>query len=398
MHRSWALKSIVLGAALWGAAAALHAASVSVDPFSLLSHGAYDEDSGLFAVDSRLDFGLALSGGDKFAGLLRLEYRSGTVENDLYQNGLTLDAGTATTSDIVAKLNAASGLALRTAAVSAREIAGLPLEATYFVGYLDSICSGDDFVRLFGAAPFATALRGPLYYPDGVGGDASLSYDGLDAVYGTGARLSLAGEHSAAFLYLFQDSDLGQGNWSGDLRGLLDGEKIKLELFAGASLAPACDYGLYRGGLLFDYRPGSLGEFFAQVGIPRWDPSEAFSINNFFFLFEPRVVLGPTNLAITVFYHPSYYREKATGEKGALDLCVNWKLGNLAATGSQGGLSTLLEFRPLEDSPLSVDIAPYFSVISWGLEWSMKLDLVVFPYPAEWYGMFSPFIGVKTSF
>lgn len=397
MHRSGTLKSIILGAAFLAAGAALHAASVSVDPFELLSHGAYNESLGLFAVDSRLDFGLAFSGGDKFAGLLRLEYKSGSVEDDLYQNGLTLTSA-ATTSDIVAKLNAASGLSLRTAAVSAREIGGLPLEATYFVGYLGSICSGDDFVSLFGAAPFATALRGPLYYPNGVGGDKNLSYDGLDAVYGTGARLTLAGDHKAAYLYLYQDSDLGAGNWTGDLRGLLDGEKIKLELFAGASYAPAASYGLYRGGLLFDYKPGSLGEFFAQVGIPRWDPSESFSINNFFFLFEPRVALGQTNLAITVFYHPSYYREKATDEKGALDLCVNLKLGNLTATGSQGGLSTLLEFRPLETAPLSVDIAPYFSIVSWGLEWSMKLDLTVFPYPDEWYEMFSPFIGVKTSF
>jgi len=397
MHKSGTLKSIILGTAFLAAGAALNAASVSGDPFELLSHGAYNNSLGLFAVDSRLDFGLAFSGGDKFAGLLRLEYKSGSVEDDLYQNGLTLTSA-ATTSDIVAKLNAASGLSLRTAAVSAREIGGLPLEATYFVGYLGSICSGDDFVSLFGAAPFATALRGPLYYPNGVGGDKNLSYDGLDAVYGTGARLTLAGDHKAAYLYLYQDSDLGAGNWTGDVRGLLDGEKIKLELFAGASYAPAASYGLYRGGLLFDYKPGSLGEFFAQVGIPRWDPSESFSINNFFFLFEPRVALGPTNLAITVFYHPSYYREKATDEKGALDLCVNLKLGNLAATGSQGGLSTLLEFRPLETAPLSVDIAPYFSIVSWGLEWSMKLDLTVFPYPDEWYEMFSPFIGVKTSF
>lgn len=397
MHRSPALTSIVLCTALLAAAWPLGAASVTVDPFELLTHGAYDPGTGLFSVASRLDFGLNLSGGDKFAGLLRLEYRSGSVEDDLYEGGLSLP-DTAATADIVAKLNAATGIGLRTAAVSAREIGGIPLEATYFVGYLDSICSGDDFVRLFGAAPFATALRGPLYYPNGVGGDPNLSYDGLDAVYGTGARLGLMGEHKAAYLYLYQDSDLGAGNWTGDLRGLLDGEKVKLELYGGASYAPAYSYGLYRGGLLFDYSPGSVGEFFAQVGVPRWDPSASFSIDNFFFLFEPRVVFGSTALAITVFYHPAYYRELATTEEGSLDLCVNLKFGSLATTGYQGGLSTLLEFRPLETTPLSVDVAPYLSVISWGLEWSLKLDLIAFPYPGEWYGVFSPFIGVKTSF
>lgn len=394
--RGRSLHATLLAAVLAAAASsAAHAANVSVDRLELLSHGSADA-SGLYQVDSRLYFGLSLEGGDKFAGLLRLDFLSGQVEKDL---GLLQDSlpPTATLSDAIDRLNAA-GLRLRTVAVSARRLFGQPLEATYFVGELDTFCSGDDFTTLFGAAPFATALRGPMVYPDGIGGDPNRYYDGIHAVYGTGARLGAGLERAAAYLYLYQDSDLGQGRWSADLRGLLDADKLKLELFAGASYDPSSAFGYYRAGMLFHYAPGAVGEFYAQVGAPRMDPAAGVGIDDFFFLFEPRVNFAPGSLAITVFYHPAYYRQKATGEEGALDLGMNLKFGDVSRTGSQGGLESLLAFRPVDAEPLSVDIAPYFSAIASGLEWSFKLNLGVFPFPADWYAVLEPFVGVKTSF
>lgn len=396
--RGRSLHPILLAAALAAAALpAAFAANVSVDRLELLSHGSADS-TGLYQVDSRLFFGLSLEGGDKFAGLLRLEFLSGQVERDLSSSGLVLDPLSPTfLDDLVAKSNAGS-LRLRTVAVSARRLFDLPLEATYFVGNLDSFCSGDDFTALFGAAPFATALRGPMVYPDGIGGDPSRYYDGIHAVYGTGARLGANLERAAAYLYLYQDSDLGLGRWSGDLRGLLDSDRLKLELFAGASYDPSSAFGYYRAGLLFHYAPGAVGEFYAQVGAPRIDPQAGIGIDDFFFLFEPRVNFAPGSLAITVFYHPAYYRQKATGEEGALDLGFNLKFGDVSRTGAQGGVESLLAFRPVDAEPLSVDVAPYFSAIASGLEWSFKLNLGVFPFPADWYGVFEPFVGVKTSF
>lgn len=394
--RGRSLHATLLAAVLAAAASsAAHAANVSVDRLELLSHGSADA-SGLYQVDSRLYFGLSLEGGDKFAGLLRLDFLSGQVERDL---GLLQDSlpPTATLSDAIDRLNAA-GLRLRTVAVSARRLFGQPLEATYFVGELDTFCSGDDFTTLFGAAPFATALRGPMVYPDGIGGDPNRYYDGIHAVYGTGARLGAGLERAAAYLYLYQDSDLGQGRWSADLRGLLDADKLKLELFAGASYDPSSAFGYYRAGMLFHYAPGAVGEFYAQVGAPRMDPASGVGIDDFFFLFEPRVNFASGSLAITVFYHPAYYRQKATGEEGALDLGMNLKFGDVSRTGSQGGLESLLAFRPVDAEPLSVDIAPYFSAIASGLEWSFKLNLGVFPFPADWYAVLEPFVGVKTSF
>ncbi len=390
------IRGVFLSAAMAVAGAAAWPASITVDSLELLTHGSYSDATGLFSINSRLFFDMSFAGGDKFAGLLKMDFLGGSIENDLSTAGLTLGTA-ATLADVIAKIDASVSPRIRTAAVSARHLFGIPLEATYFVGTLDTVCSGDDFMPLFGAAPFGTELRGPMVYPDGVGGDPDRFYNGLDTIYGTGLKLGLVAKKSAYYLYAYQDSDLPSGSWTANARALFDTGPLKLELFAGASYAPTTASGLYRGGLLFNFAPGKVGEFLAQFGLSRWDPSATLSINDFFFLFEPRINFYPGSLAITVFYHPSWYREKATNEGGFLDLNLNLKIGDISKSGSQGGLTTLVAYHP-GDTGFTLDTSPYFSAIASGVEWSFKLDLRLFPFPAAWYGMFRPYIGVKTSF
>jgi hypothetical protein len=401
-----AFRTFFLTAALFLMGATAFAASITVDKLELLTHGAYDNDNSLFSVKSRLYFDLSFEGGDKFAGLLKMDFLSGSLEDDLYNAGLTLSSSGNATKDIttvLSRLNSAVGPRLRTAAISARRLFDLPIEATYFIGTLDTFCSGDDFVSLFGAAPFGTELSGPMASPDGIGGDADRYYDGLDTVYGTGLRLGYVGKGSAYYLYAYQDSDLGAGNWTGDLRALFDTGALKLETYAGGSYAPSVSNssaGIYRGGLLFDYAPGNVGEFLAQIGMTRWNALESPSINNFYFLFEPRINFYPGSFAITVFYHPAYYREKATNEQGSFDLNFNLKFGNVSTTGSQGGVTSLLSFRPYVtgSDTFTMSVSPYYAAIASGVEWSFKLDLRILPVPTAWYAIFRPYVGVKTSF
>lgn len=368
------------------------AANINVESLELLTHGSLDETTGLFTVSSRVYFDMSFEGGDKFAGLLRMDFLSGDI-----QKALELARTDATTpAEVQDKINNLTSMGFKTASVTAKRILGTKIEATYFVGYLDDFCSGNDFMPLFGAPPFGTSLAGPMAYPDGVGGNSRLYYEGIDAVYGTGLKVGLAGPKSALYAYAYQDADLGSGHWTGVARGLLDTGPLKVEAFLGASSSGS--YGIYKGGLLFDFAPGSVGEFFAQVGMPRWDPSETLGVNNFYFLFEPRVNFYPGALALTVFYHPAWYRQKATNEENALDFALNLKFGDLAKSGAQGGLKTMFAFRPLSTSPLAIDISPYYSAIASGLEWDFKLDLRVFPFPGVWYGIFRPFVGVTTSF
>lgn len=390
--RAHALLALSLAlAALPGAMAA----DLRVERMELLTRGYVDEDTDTFEASSRLYFDLAIAGGDKFGGILKLDFLSGDIEEALSKADDTVTDLTGALD----KLNALTSPRIRTAAITAKSVFALPLDFSYFVGYLDTFASGDDFVPLFGTAPFATSLRGPMVYPEGIGGNANLFYEGIHAVNGTGFRVGTnanLSEKLVAYAYFYQDSDLGSGYWSGDLRCLFNAPAIKLEFFAGASTVS--DYGIYRGGLLFFASPGDVGEFFLQAGIPYWDPASSLSVDNLYFLFEPRINFGFGAIALTVFYHPGWYRQQETNEPSALDAAFNLRFGRIAQDGAQGGLESLFEFRPLTTEPLAIDTSPYYSVISGGVEWDFKLSLRVFPFPSPWYGMLKPFIGLKTSF
>lgn len=392
----------LLFALLFAGSGALFAADLRIDQLELLSRGAYSSSSGNFEASSRLYFGLSIEGGDKFSALLKMDCQSGDLEN-----ALALSSGTATSSNYLDKLNNLLSPSFRLAAVTARSPLDLPLDVSYFVGRMDSFCSGDDFVSLFGSAPFATELRGPMVYPEGVGGDSSVWYDGIHAASGTGFRLATTpklSESSVGYLYLYQDSNLGSGSWSGDLRWLFNSEKVKGEAFAGASTGGS--YGIYRGGLLFYASSGSAGEFLAQAGVTRWTAGEEISLDNLYFLFEPRISFAAGQASVTLFYHPSWYLQKdysAAGEEGAMDVDFNLRFGRIAQSGMQGGVETLLAFRPLTTDaaatpPLAVDASPYYSIVTGGIRWDFKLDLRLFPFPSPWYGIFRPYIGLKTSF
>ena len=402
-----ALMPLALALAL-AAPRSLLAADFRVDDLELLSHGAYDAPSNTFVVGSRLYFDLSLEGGDKFAGLLRMDFLNGNIEEALSEAGTSVSASSSSfQGDVANKLDNLLSPELETVAVTAKSIFSWPVDVSSFIGKMDSFCTGDDFVALFGAAPFATDLRGPLVYPGGVGGNINLWYDGLYSAEGTGFRFgttSKLSSSSIAYAYIYQDSNLGTGHWSGDLRYLLNSRSVKAELFAGGSTGGTNGY--YRGGLLFYATSGDVGEFYSQTGVTYWDPGQGFSLDNLYFLFEPRVNFGIGQAAITVFYHPAWYLQQyygASGEKDALDAAFNLRFGRVTQMGAEGGLQTLLEFRPLTmdtavTPPLSVDMSPYYAMVTGGVRWDFKLDLRVFPFPNPWYGMFKPFIGVKTSY
>jgi hypothetical protein len=393
------------------APASLAAADLRVDQLELLSHGALNKETGAYEVGSRLFFDMSLEGGDKFAGLLKLDFLNGNIEKALNLANTDADSSSSTLDqDLTDRVNNLTSPRLRTVAVTAKSLFSLPLELTYFVGEMDAFCSGDDFVPLFGTAPFATELRGPMIYPDGVGGNSRIWYNGIYSANGTGFRISTTSklsDDSAGFLYLYQDSNVGVGTWSTDMRYLINGQTLKAEVFAGATTGNVTAVrGIYRGGVLFLASSGDIGEFLAQIGVTRWDATETLTLRDLYFLFEPRIYLGTAMASITLFYHPSWYMQKDygdLGEKGAWDLAFDTRFGNVNRSGAQGGLQTILAYRPssldTDVTPkLAVDTSPYYALVSGGVRWDFKLDLRLFPFPDEWYGIFKPFIGLKTSY
>jgi len=369
-----------------------HGTDVSVPYLGLLTNGRLNA-AAAFELSTRVSIDILMEGGSKFDAWFKLGFRSPSVEDYLGSVG---SMGTVPSDESLADV--VTALALSTVAIQVKETFGTPVDLAAFVGHLDTFCSGSDFPLLFGSKDFATKFRGYMYYPEGIGDDPSRRYDGLHEVYGTGLRLTMPGDTLVPFLYVYQDSWLGSGYWSADARVLFDADPVKLEAFAGVSF-PISTMGTYRGGLLFYYDTGVIGDFYAQIGIPRWDPTETFGMDMLYFMFEPRVRFGKGTLTLSLFFHPAWYLQSQTDESGAMELRMDMGFGEVAEGSMRGGVEMELAYDPnLAANALAIDAAPYIQFIKNGVRWDMKLGLRGFPFPEPWYGLFMPTIGVSTSF
>ena len=349
----------------------LSAADLFVPTMEMITRGYVDASS--FVLDTRGTFELAVAGGYKIGGNIMVSIES----------------------DDLASLNSPPALSFTSAHVIARNLFTLPINLSYFVGEYETFGNGDVFFKQFGTVPVASKYRGYIYFPEGI------RYDGIYNPTGTGIEietsedlfpnLQLAG-------YIYQDSYLGKGYYSSDLRTILNLELFKLEGFVGYSF-PVARYGYFRGGVLLYYNTGIGGEFLMQVGIPLWDPSaDPLSINLFYFFFEPRVNFNIFSIIITLFWHPSYYQQQTTGELGNADINIDFRAGDLVKNPYAGGLETTLKFQTADTATeqISLSVSPYFRAVTTGIIWTFKINMNLVPFNVS--EMFEGFIGVKAEF
>jgi hypothetical protein len=396
VKKTFLAASIALCLSAW-----VYAAGFSVPNLELSSIGR--TENGRFTLHTRSYVDMAFEGGYKFGGKLLLNFNSGDIENAFsLSKNKAVDSGTAV--NIAEKLNNSIGIGLKLISVEVRDFLSLPISLSYFVGDADVFGSGDAFPIVFGSASLATTLRGFSYFPLGIGGDASRFYDGISAVSGTGFKLAtpiISGRFLPA-LYLYQDANLGTGYYSSDFRALFNFDKVKMDVFAGASF-PFGKFGLYRAGLLFYYNTGTVGEFLAQIGMPYFNPggTDPLNIDNFYFLFEPRLTLGIMQIIPTLFRHPAYYSQKTTNEKGIMDVNLNIAFGRVEKSGMRGGIEATVSFDSSnsvsKSTQLTLKVSPYFRVVTSGVYWDLKVSVLPFKYntPME---MFEPYLGVKAGF
>lgn len=378
----------------------LSAADLAVPYLALLTNGRLNE-AGTFELSTRVSIDMLIKGGDAFDAWFAFTFRQAAVESYLTAAGTDLDLGDGQLADLaaaIADLDEATGLYLSTVAIEAKRMLGLPFDLAAFVGHMDRFGTGDDFPALFGDANFATRFRGYMYYPDGIGGDTSRRYDGLHEAYGTGFRFGMPMEKLVPYLYIYQDSWLGAGRWSVDARVLMGSGVIDFEAFAGASL-PVSTMGVYRGGLLFHYDTGVIGNFYAQIGVPRYDPTQPFGMDMLYFMFEPRVSFGAGELTLSLFFHPKYYLQTETDEEGSMEMRMDLAFGEVTEKSMRGGVETELAYNPnLDTGVLTLEAAPYLNLVRNGVRWDLRLAVRAFPFPNPWYGMFMPQLGVSTAF
>lgn len=172
---------------------------------------------------------------------------------------------------------------------------------------------------------------------------------------------------------------------------------MQLETFFGASY-PISTYGIYRAGLLFHYVTPEGGEFFTQIGVPRWDPQQdtRFTVDLFYFLFEPRVQIGLFGVSLTFFWHPSYYLQTATGESGITDLYIRFTYGKSPQTRWAGGIENGATLQTNAGEQVTYRLTPFFSILTSGIQWEFRVNFNLYPYHLN--SLVETFVGAKTSF
>jgi len=370
-------------------------------------------NNGDFTFSSHFSADLALSGGYKYSFLLGFSLDAPDIGKAFtYRNSNIkhIDSGDPVYgedyNDLADQINNQAVLGFRIAKATIRNILGLPLEMSYFIGAGDDFCAGDEFITRFGISPFGTDFRGFISFPNGIGGNTTRRYFGIHGVRGTGFSLALTTwEHVIPMLYLYQDFPstldyISSGNvfggnlYSGDLRLLYIHDWLRLEVFWGFSLNTSKDLSM-RGGLMF-HLTGHGVEFFFQGGIPGWKAGDKFNINNLFFLIEPRLRLGFFDMYLSFFYHPVEYIHVITPEeKGRADINVKFLFGNIDS-GLAGGIETGGELTIDSTDGFVFYISPIGTFISSGLRWDLKIRFMPLKYdsPKE---MVDFFIGVRTA-
>jgi len=367
----------------------LFSANVTVPSLELFTKGT--PESGSISLQSEGEIELSISGGFKFGGSVILGFLSDSFEQDL-TNRITLGSSQGGT------------LTLKSATISIQKLFGLPLSFSYFLGLGDIFASGDGFSDTFGTAPISTQYSGFFYFSDGV------RYDGVHRVAGTGIRLQLSPVNNrfASALYLYQDGyfstevvpsvqyDFDPGHYSADWRFMLNLNKIKLEYFLGATV-PASTWGYYRTGFLF-HAADRGGEFLAQLGIPRYDPdNDTIGLDLFHLLFEARLSLGIFSIIPTVFLHPAYYHQTATGEGGLIDFNLNLRFGDPAEHLINGGVEGNLVFQDQTLQDFEAKLSPYLNFVTPGVLWQLKIDANLYPF-SSLTQMFQGYVGIKAEF
>ncbi len=391
------------------------AAEINVPLLELATTGKMVDDA--FTLGTHANAEISILGGYKFGGTLRFGFDASDVEKALAYAAApptVISVATVSPNDynaLVDRMRNSATLNFRLAEVLVREPFGAPLEFAYFIGTSDTFASGDEFTTRFGSNPIGSGFRGYSYFPNGIGDDPNKQYDGIHGVSGTGFSFALtAFDRFVPILYAYQDTAFGssevlgggyepvRGKYSSDIRVLLNGDKVKLEAFAGLTL-PHGSTGLYRGGALLYFSTGTGADFMGQIGIPYWDPSETFGIDNVYLLFEPRVDFGFTSIIMTLFYHPAWYRQMDTGEHGVTDVNFKFLIGDLRETTMEGGFETTIGMlgTQTEGEAFRLALGPFFALVTEGVRWDLKFRVnpLRFAKPLE---MFESFIGVRTAF
>ncbi len=361
---------LLFGVLFVAAGALLPAADVEIRPFEFVTR-VHRVDDGTLGLQTFGDLGLTL--------------RSGFLARPSVTLGIQSEAFDDPAIPIIPLI--------RSASVEMRELGGTELSVSYFVGEFDRLGTGDEFPRRFGTDPVSTRFRGFMYFPDGP------RFEGMYGVSGTGLAVSTNDQWNRAEFsaYTYQDNRFDPGVFSSDIQAMLNFDAVQLEAFVGATY-PLAAVGRYRAGVLANLRSPQGDSLLLQVALPAIEPAtgEEISVNDFYFLFEPRVRLGMLGTTLSFFWQPDVYDQIATGQGGSIDTNLRLELGDIRNGDAAAGVETRLAVRPDADEQFLFSTTPFVQLSSGGVTWEIRTQAKLIPYdPTE---LFEGYIGVRTEF
>ncbi|MDR2211478.1 MAG: hypothetical protein LBO65_08470 [Spirochaetaceae bacterium] len=415
MKRSFFIAVFAGGALVLG----LFGAEITVPHLELASRGSVED--GDFGIRTSAEADISLQGGYKYGIILGLGAEIPNLQKALSYGRIELPYGStpgptgdeynALVEEVNERFNNQATLSIRSVEASVRDLFGGPLEAGFFIGHYDKLGSGEDFQDLFGSLPVTTGLRGFLYYPEGLGGDPSLRFNGsVHSIMGTGIALrGMFREKLVPSLYIYHDlSFLDEttgaylpGHYSGDFRLLANSAAVKFEFFTGLTYVNH-DNPVIRGGVLAFFDAGTLA-LLMQAGVPYWEATEDFDINNWYFLLEPRIRAGQIGSTLTFFYHPVYYMNRIIRDKngdpeqGRADLNFKIFYGDINHSAFEGGLEATLGLKMYNGEDINLWVSPFVQIAGAGLLWNFKLRFNAL-YFNEGGDFAEGFIGIRTAY
>jgi hypothetical protein len=368
-------------------AAPLFSANITVPSLEIYSR-AWDNSG--FALDSYGEIELQLDGGYKFGGAMKFGFTSSSLE-------------TAAFNDV---------LAFKSVSVTLRELFGLPLDFTYFIGQGDTFGTGEIFTPYFGTPLLSSRYPSYLHFPDA---SAYNFYQGIHTVYGTGGKFEFAPleKNWLLSLYIYQDSSpafiddtvppavFSSRQGSLDVRTAFNFEKVRLEAFLGATL-PTSDsaIGYFRSGLFLHAGTEKI-EFLAEIGMPRWRPlDDAFGLDLFYLLVEQRLHLGSISIVPTLFWRPGYYQQEAiVPAQEALDVNLDIQFHGKEESLISGGVEGNFVYQTAPTSETTAKAIPYIQLSTPGVVYKAQVNTKVWPFDlSDLSDTFEVFLSIQAAF
>ena len=362
----------------------------------LLSTGYFDANES-FVISTQFDFSLAFKSTTNITTEVVLGFYTNSLEDyfTAEQTTLTITEIPADLANAIAILNNQNFAGIKKIAVTVPELVFKGLSASFFAGHFDALASEAVIKKTATYKPLLPYIANKIYMPLGINNEGLRWYDGAHPIYGTGLKLAYSGKSFETATYIYQDSWIGKGYYSADMRFMYFSQQAAIDIFGGISF-PQGNWGLYRMGLFFNYNTGDIAEITAQIAVPYWMSDSALSMDMFYFMLEPRVNFGMGFLTLAIFFHPGYYAQQETHENGVLDFKAALAFGSLEKGGAQAGIEALLQFNPnVPTDQFAMAVSPFFSMNQAKTQWQIKLAMVLLPAAVNWYTIFSPQIIVQ---